>query len=258
MHVRRSSGLAGLWARAVRRTLALFAVLGTFVLNGGASTAAASTVQIRPATQQTTATQLAQEYLGALGAAGSKFLKVEGALKALGSSATRAQVLAAVAPLGPALAPIEALLAAPPPSTLEALPKPVTADGDASIRSTLDGAHLDVGGRLYPHGFQVSFLEIVEYRWQLHARFTTLSAQVGMDARYSGRGGVRMYVEDSTNTEIPFTYKGKLVMNAVIPTSGLVPVTVNVAHESEVQLEFGGGLPRLANGVVDVVNDRLS
>ena len=110
MHVRRSSGLAGLWARAVRRTLALFAVLGTFVLNGGASTAAASTVQIRPATQQTTAIQLVQAYLTALVPAGSKFLKVEAALKALPSSATRAQVLAVVAPLGPALASIEALL----------------------------------------------------------------------------------------------------------------------------------------------------
>ena len=79
-----------------------------------------------------------------------------------------------------------------------------------------------------------------------------------MDARYSGKGGVRLYVEDSTDAEIPFTYRGKLVLSAVIPISGLVLVTVNVAHESEVQLEFEGGLPRVSEGVVDVVNDRLT
>ncbi len=85
-----------------------------------------------------------------------------------------------------------------------------------------------------------------------------LSAEVGMDARHSGKGGVLLYVEDSTNTEIPFTYQGKSVLSAVAPTSRLIRVTINVADESEVQLEFGGGLPRLTNGVVDVVDDYLS
>ena len=255
MHIR-SRGLLRNRRRTIGLTVGLLVPLGVLVPVGPLSTASAATRH--PAGTQSSTVQLVQAYLSVLGPAGNKLSKVEAALKALGPSATRAQVLAAVAPLGPALAPVEALLNAPTPTTLEALPKPVTGDEDSSIRSTLDGAHLDVGGRLYPHGFQVSFLEIVEYSWQLHARYTTLSAQVGMDARYSGQGGVRMYVEDSTNTEIPFTYKGKLVMNAVIPTSGLVPVTVNVAHESEVQLEFGGGLPRLSEGVVDVVNDQLT
>ena len=109
-----------------------------------------------------------------------------------------------------------------------------------------------------PTGFRSVFWKSLSTAGSYTPDIQLLSAQVGMDARYSGQGGVRMYVEDSTNTEIPFTYKGKLVMNAVIPTSGLVPVTVNVAHESEVQLEFGGGLPRLSEGVVDVVNDRLT
>ena len=147
---------------------------------------------------------------------------------------------------------------APAPTTLEALGKPQTDNGDASFRSTLDGAHLDVGGKLYPSGFQVNFLGIANYVWQLHARYTSLSAEIGMDERYLGKGGVRVYVQDSTNTEIPFTYRGKLVFSAVIPTAGLISLTVNLAHESEVRLEFGGGVPRLGEGVVDVVNDRLS
>ena len=79
-----------------------------------------------------------------------------------------------------------------------------------------------------------------------------------MDARYSGKGGVRTIRRGLDQHRNPLHLPGQVGHNAVIPTSGLVPVTVNVAHESEVQLEFGGGLPRLANGVVDVVNDRLS
>lgn len=258
MHMRRSSGLPENWARAVSRVLTLFALVGTFVLNGGASTVAAAAAQLRLATAQTTATQLVEEYLSGLGLAGNRLSTVEATLKELGPSATRAQVLAAVAPLGPALAPIEALLTVPPPTTLEALPKPVTNSGDASIRSTLDGAHLDVGGKLYLDGFQINFLGFANYIWQLHGRYTTLSAQVGMDARYSGKGGVTVSFDDSTNTAIPFTYQGKLVFRAIIPTTGLVSLSVNVAHESEVDLWLAGGVPRLSNGAVDVVNDRLT
>ena len=107
-------------------------------------------------------------------------------------------------------------------------------------------------------GFQVNFEGVVIYSWQLHARYTTLSTEVGMHARYSGKGGVRVYVEDSTNTEIPFTYQGKLVLGAATPMSGLVSMAINVAYESEVQLAFGGRLPGLSEGAVDVVNDHLS
>ncbi len=90
--------------------------------------------------------------------AGSKFLKVEAALRALGPSATGAQVLAAVAPLGPALAPIEALLTAPPPTTLEALGQPgMELHHDSTYQTTEEGARLDVGANLYPVGFQVAW-----------------------------------------------------------------------------------------------------
>jgi hypothetical protein len=58
-----------------------------------------------------------------------------------------------------------------------------------------------------------------------------------------------------TNTKIPFTYQG--VIERGHPYVGPASVTVNVAHEPEVRLGSGGGLPRLSEGVVDVVNDRL-
>ena len=105
MRMRRSNGLAGIWGRAISRPFALVAPPGLFVLNGGASTAATATVQ--SASAPTGAVRLLQDYLSALAPAGGKLSKVEAALKALGPSATTAQVLAAVAPLRPALAPIE-------------------------------------------------------------------------------------------------------------------------------------------------------
>jgi hypothetical protein len=47
MHIRRSSDLARIRRLAVSRALALFAVLGFFVLNVGVSTAAAGKLHFR-------------------------------------------------------------------------------------------------------------------------------------------------------------------------------------------------------------------
>ncbi len=104
---------------------------------------------------------------------GSKVLKVEVALKALGPSATRAQVRAAVAPLGPALAPIEVFLTAPPPTTLEALGQQVSFGENATTyRTTAQGARRDVGGKLYPSGFQVNAADLsVTLIWPTHDRY---------------------------------------------------------------------------------------
>ena len=120
--------------RAIGLGLGVLAALGILAPVGGLSTATAATRPIAAA--QTSTVQLVQAYLTALAPAGSKFLKVEAALKTLGPSATRAQVLAAVAPLGPVLVPIEALLAAPPPTTLEALGQPQSLGYEAKYRTT--------------------------------------------------------------------------------------------------------------------------
>ena len=153
VHIRRTTGMVASRGRIIRVTVGLLLLGG--IVPGVATTAAAA--QLRLATGQTTAAQLAQEYLSALAPAGGKFVKVEAALKALGPSATTAQVLATVAPLGHALAPIEALLATPPPTTLEALGEQVSFGEDTTTyRTTGQGARLDVGGKLYPNGFQVN------------------------------------------------------------------------------------------------------
>ena len=87
MHMRNTSGHRGIGDRAASRAIALFA-LGLFAVNGGASTPAAA---VQSSSAQTGAVQLVQEYLAALGSAGSNLSKVEAALKASGPSATTAQ-----------------------------------------------------------------------------------------------------------------------------------------------------------------------
>jgi hypothetical protein len=109
VHIRRTPRMVASRSRVIRVTAALLLLGG--IVPGVATTSAAA--QLRPAVAQTTGTQLAQDYLSALTPAGAKFEKVEAPLKALGSSAPRPQVLAAVVSLGPALAPVEALLSAP-------------------------------------------------------------------------------------------------------------------------------------------------
>jgi hypothetical protein len=234
-------------------------ILAALTAVGGFSTAAEATRPIAAA--QSSTVQLVQAYLAALGPAGSRLSKVEVALKALGPSATRAQVLAAVASLGPALAPIEALLTAPPPTTLEALGQPQIVGNKPQLpyRTVAEGAHLDVGSTLYPNGFQIRTSEaLTKVTWHLHARYTTLSFQIGVDALSEPPdSGAYITLSDGTGTAMPITYQGKLVLGALIQNdTHLESVTLDVAHESDVQLGFRSfyeGFP-----VLDVVNDRLT
>jgi hypothetical protein len=166
VHRRSSTGLQSNRGRATQGAVGLpaFVLLGLLGLIGGSPAAAT----VHPAKAQGSA--VVQQYLTALGVAGSKLSKVEATLRALGPSATRAQVLVAASPFGPALAPIEALLTAPPPTTLEALDPPESQIGGTGYRTTEEGAHLDVGGRLYPNGFQVDLGEgSARLTWPTHA-----------------------------------------------------------------------------------------
>ncbi len=162
----RSAGLE----RTRRWATGLLASLVVLVACGGPPAAAASLQS--GGTQTFAVQQLVQQYLSVLGPADTKFSRVEGALKALGPSATRTQVLAAAAPLGPVLAPIEALLAAPPPTTLEALGQPQSLGYEAKYRTTGEGAHLDIGGKLYPNGFQVDSGTFAMLNWPTRDRYT--------------------------------------------------------------------------------------
>lgn len=92
--------------------------------------------------------------------------------------------------------------------------------------------------------------------WTINDRYTTLSARVGMDGLDTDKAGVTVSFEDSTNTRIPFVTGGKLVFQATVPTTGFISVSVNVAHESVIQVSFS--VAGSGGSVVDVVNDRLS
>jgi hypothetical protein len=184
--------------------------------------------------------------------------KVEAALKALGSSPTRAQVLGATAPLGPALAPIETLLAAPLPTILEAPWAPAgTVGNDGTYRTTGQGARYDVGGKPYPSGFQVDLLSFATLVWPTRKRYKSLSAELGEDGLDTNTGvEVKISLDDSTNTSIPFFDGGKLVYQARVLTRSFISLNVPLAHLSKLKMLFIVGVA--GGGVVDVVNDRLS
>jgi hypothetical protein len=250
VHIRRLAEVAANRCRIISVATGLLLIGG--VLPGGAS-AAASTAPHSAAAQTV---QLVEEYLSALEPAGNEFSKVEAALKALGPSATRAQVLFAVAPLGPALAPIEALLTAPPPPTLEALGQPgKELSHDSTYQTTEAGARLDVGAKLYPNGFQVAVGDSATLTWPTHDWYTNLSAQLGEDELGKYYGGVVIVAfYGSLNTQIPFYDQGKLVLRATVPSKGFISLSLPLTHLSQVRMSFSSQ----GYNVIDVVNDHLS
>ena len=56
--------------------------------------------------------------------------------------------------------------------------------------------------------------------------------------------------------ECPFITVASLVSQATVPATGFTAVSVNVAHESEIQVSFS--VDGNDGSVADVVNDRLS
>lgn len=122
-------------AVAASAALALAATVGVAVQAGGAGT-------------PSTPAALAESYITAIGNANAALVKAEAKLKALPISATYAQVQAAVAPLGPALKPLEALLATKTPvsvpsqqTTTTTLPPTTLASlGAPSIYEIYEGA----------------------------------------------------------------------------------------------------------------------
>ena len=127
-------------------------------------------------------------------------------------------------------------------------------ENTTTYQTTGQGARLDVGGRLCPNGFQVNTGDgSVALMWPTHDRYTTLSAQIGMDGLTTSTSSVAtFFFVDSTNTRIPFTH-GKLVFSASVPATGFLSVTMPIAHLSEVLMSVSG-----RGDVVDVVNDHLS
>ena len=113
-----------------------------------------------------------------------------------------------------------------------------------TYRTTGQGARLDVGGRLHPNGFQVNTGNGgVTLMWPTHDRYTSLSAQIGMDGLGTATSSVAtVSFVDSTYTRIPFTDRGNLVFSASVPTTGFLSVAVPIAHLSEVLMGVVSGV----------------
>jgi hypothetical protein len=217
---------------------------------------------------------LAQQYLSALGPAGTAISTAEAKLKSLPITATVAQVKAVVAALPRALGPLETLTqgGAPSPTgtSLESLGKPtIVGEHGATCNgytTPASGAHLVVDGSEYQDGFQMIGLQICNeryagYTWQIPKKYTSFTAQVGYDLNNScGESWVKFLGNGST--PLPFTSNGRLRESLTIPATGLASVSVNLTLQTQltVQVYFGCYWDSALQGAshVDIVNDVLS
>jgi hypothetical protein len=230
------------------------------------------------AQSSTSGADLAQQYLAALGPAGTAISTAEAKLKALPITASVAQVQAVVAPLPKALGPLEALIKTSGPSptgtSLQSLGSPTITGQNGekcnSYNTQASGGRLVIGGTEYQDGFQMISSQNcqeghAQYTWQIGTKYTSFTAQIGYDLTNSCAGsGVRFLGNNSQR--LPFMSNGRITETLTIPAKGLASVSVNLAHETQltVQVLFGcivganytnylGGL-----SAVDVVNNQLS
>jgi hypothetical protein len=221
------------------------------------------------AQSSTSGATLAQQYLSALGPAGTAISTAEAKLKALPITASVAQVKAVVAPLPKALGPLEALIQSSGPSptgtSLESLGKP-TILGQYGVKcnvysTSASGGRLVVDGTKYQNGFQmtapITCIEFnAQYTWKIGTKYTSLKAQVGYDVSNSCTGSYIRFLGNS-GEHLPFVSNGRIVGAVSIPATGLASVSVNLTHQAQltVQLIFTCHTD-VSN--VDVVNDQLS
>jgi hypothetical protein len=217
---------------------------------------------------------LAQQYLAALEPAGSAISSAEAKLDKLAVTASVAQVKAIVAPLGPALAKLEALTSGgaiplPPVGSgpsLESLGYPTVVAaglGNATCprySTSASGADLQVGYTKYHSGFQMTSPNCanwVNYSWKVPGKYTRLTADLGYNYNNACFGSTVRFLGNG-GAPLQFTSAGgKLVGAVTVPRSGVAAVSVNFAGNSVLAIQVGfacGG----ANSIIDVVNDRLS
>ncbi len=219
---------------------------------------------------------LAQQYLAALGPAGTAISTSEAKLKALPITASVAQVQAVVAPLPKALGPLEALIKSSGPSptgtSLQSLGSPTIVGRNGvkcnSYSTPASGGHLVNGGVEYQDGFQMISPQncnesYAGYTWQIGTKYGSLQAQVGYDLSNSCGRSFVMFLGNSGET-LPFTSNGQLMESLTIPTKGLASVSVNLTLQTQltVQVHFRcfifGRIGLNSTSHVDLVNDVLS
>jgi hypothetical protein len=225
----------------------------------------------------TSGADLAQQYLAALGPAGTAISTAEAKLKALPITASVAQVQAVVVSLPKALGPLEALIKSSGPSptgtSLQSIGSPTIVGQKGvtcnSYSTPATGGHLVIAGTEYPNGFQmVSPQNCTElyagYTWQIGKKYTSLTAEVGYDANNSCKGSWVKFLGNGS-TPLPFTSNGRLRETLPIPAAGLASVSVNLSQQTQltVQMYFKcygyysyGALSYTSR--VDLINDVLS
>jgi hypothetical protein len=224
----------------------------------------------------TSGADLAQQYLAALGPAGTAISTAEAKLKALPITASVAQVQAVVATLPKALGPLEALVKSGAPSptgtSLQSIGSPTVVGQKGvtcnSYSTPASGGHLVIGGVEYQDGFQMISPpgcneSYAGYTWQIGKKYTSLTAQVGYDLNNSCKGSWMKFLGNGS-TPLPFTSNGRLRESLPIPATGLASVNVNLTHQTQLTVQmyfscFGFWSSALSSAShVDVVNDVLS
>ena len=214
----------------------------------------------------TSGADLAQQYLAALGPAGTAISTAETQLKALPITASVAQVKAVVASLPTALGPLEALVKSGAPSpkgtSLESLGTPTTKPACNSYTTPALGGQLIVNNTPYRDGFQMIAPKPCEnnengaqYTWQIGTKYTDLTAQFGYDLSDSC-GEVYIRFLGNNGERLPFKFNGQFT-EAVGIRKVLQSVSVNLANQTQLTVQIV-----LNNGpcasYVDIVNDQLS
>ena len=217
----------------------------------------------------TSGATFAQQYLSALGPAGTAISTVEAKLKALPVTASVAQVKAVVAPLPKALDPLEALIQSGAPSptgtSLQSLGKPAIL-GQYGVRCNVystppSGGRLVVDGTGYKNGFQmtapITCIEFnAQYTWKIGTKYTSLKAQVGYDASNACTGSSIRFLGNS-GEHLPVVSNGRSVGTVRLPATGLASVSVELTHQAQLTLQILFTCHTdLSN--IDVVNDQLS
>jgi len=232
-------------ALAAGAVLALVATVGVNVQAGGTGTAP-------------TPADLASSYMAAIGTANAALVKADAKLKALSMGATSAQVNAIVAPLGPALKPLQALIASTktpvtvpsqgttttpvPPTTLSSLGKPTiyavyentrvpNPNGKCVAYKPAPPTQLNMAGHIYAQGGQFTWTcendyNAAGYAWPI-PKSQTFTAQVGEELGAAPAGVALSFL--GNGKPLPFVANGVTVTSLRVPLRSSKPVSVTAS-----------------------------
>lgn len=249
------------------------ALVAAAALSAGLGAPATSAAPVpRGAGSAATPGTLAQQWVTALRAADQQLPQIQRKLQSLPATATDAQVQHDVAPVAGILGPIEALMSLPNPktATLEALGEPSEGVGVPAAqqpcggdrrgygyKSAAKGAHLQMGGRAYARGFQVSTNAncggTYAWAWHVGRSYHTFSALVGLDSTNSTSAPLDFVAPDGT--ALSFSADGQPVTSVTLIAGVPTNITVNLAGNTNLIFRLA---PPVGGATVDFAEDQLT